>query len=161
MNHNERRLIEKLGCDPEEVARIEVEVDFFDFSATPPGTGLILLSLGALHRKVDRLMADISALEAAVDALAAAEGAAVGEIGALKDEIAQLNAGEPLSQEKIDAITQRVTDVTTALTSAAQEAPAGETPPGESPAGETPPGEAPPAEAPPAGGEPPAEEPQP
>jgi outer membrane murein-binding lipoprotein Lpp len=116
MNDQERRIIERLGIEIEleELEEIEVESNFI--------SKLTLLSVVALHRKVDKLMADVTGLEAAVEALATAEGAAVTELGALKDEIAQLTAGGTISQEQIDAITNKVTDVATALTSAATDA---------------------------------------
>jgi hypothetical protein len=159
MNDNERRILEQLGCRSEELEEIEIDIEI----NLGPEVRLILLSLGALHRKVNRLMANVEGLEAAVDALAAAEGAAVAELTALKDEVAQLTAGE-ITQEQIDGITSKVTDVATALaTAAAPPAPpegGGEVPPaegGEPPAGETPPaegtppeGETPPEGAPPA-----------
>jgi hypothetical protein len=159
MNDNDRRIWEQLGCRVEELEEIEIDIEI-DFG---PENRLILLLLGALHRKVDRLMANVEGLEAAVDALAAAEGAAVAELTALKDEVAQLTAGE-ITQEQIDGITSKVTDVATALASAAAPpAPpegGGEVPPaegGEPPAGEPPVGETPPAEGTPPEGETPAE----
>lgn len=152
MNDNERRILEQLGCRSEELEEIDIEINL------GPEVRLILLSLGALHRKVNRLMANVEGLEAAVDALAQAEGAAVAELTALKDEVAQLSAGE-ISQEQIDSITGKVTDVATALaTAAAPTAPpvdpaegGGEVPPAEG----SPPEGDPPA-APPAEGTPPA-----
>lgn len=87
-------------------------------------------SLLALHRKVDNLMTDLTALQAAVDALVGAESAAAEEMVALKDEIAQLTAGT-ITQDQIDSITTKVTGVATALSAAtagAEEPPAGEPP---------------------------------
>jgi outer membrane murein-binding lipoprotein Lpp len=145
MNDSERRIIERLGCDPEELQiDLDVEIDW-DFD----GDKLILRLLGALHRKVDKLMTDISALQAAVDNLVAAEGAAAEELVALKDEIATLQAGT-ISQEQIDSITGKVTSVADALTTATQEAGESPAPPA---AGETA------GEAAPAPGEPTPEEP--
>lgn len=160
MNDNERRVIERLGCDPDELEidiDLDVEIDLnFD-----PEEKLILRLLGAINRKVNKLMADITALNAAVDSLVAAEGAAANELTALRDEIAALSAGD-ITQEQIDGITQRVTDVATALnTASADPAPPAE--PGAPPAEEppVPPAEGgePPAEAPPAEGTPPEETP--
>lgn len=125
MNDQERRIIERLGLEIEleELEEIEVESNFI--------SKLTLVAVVALHRKVDKLMADVTGLEAAVEALATAEGAAVTELSALKDEVAQLTAGGTISQEQIDAITSKVTDVATALTTAATDAAGGgETAPG-------------------------------
>lgn len=146
MNDQERRIIERLGLgielELEELEELENEAAFI--------AKLTLLSVIALHRKVDRIMTDIAALEEAVNALATAEGAAVAELTVLKEEVAQLTAGE-ITQEQIDAITGKVTDVATALTTAATDAAGGTKEPG--------PGDGGGVEEPPAGeggGEPPA-----
>ncbi len=123
----------------------------------------VLRSLRALHRKVDKIMADITALEAAVEEMAVAEVAAAAELGELVTEIATLTAGE-ISQEQIDTLTEKASGIATALNSATDAAEAATAPPAEPPAEEpVEPGEEPtPAEPPaeePAPAEPPAEEP--
>lgn len=121
--------------------------------------------LESLHRKVDCLMADVSALKAAVDGLVAVDAAAAAELSLLATEVAELTAGE-VTQEQIDSITQKLTDSANSLKTATEAAQGGGTqePPAEPPV-ETPPAEAPvegepPAETPPVE-EPPAEEPAP
>lgn len=172
MKDNERRVIERLGCDPAEL-EIDIDLDFEIDLNFDPEEKLILRLLGAINRKVNKLMGDLTQLNAAVDALVAADVAVASELSALRDEIGQLQAGE-ISQEQIDSLTQRVTDVTTKLTEGVNApdggvggtggetpAPEGE-PPAEPPAEGTPPpeGEAPPAEGtPPEGEAPPAEAP--
>jgi hypothetical protein len=151
MKDHERRMLERLGCEPEDMERIEIDINIdLDALATGPENRLILLSLGALHRKVNKIMGDLTALNTAVDNLVAAESAAATELGELRDEVAQLTAGE-ITQEQIDAITTKVTGVADALTAAsADPAPPAE-PPAETPPAETPPVEEPPAETPPQG----------
>jgi hypothetical protein len=159
MKENERRIIEGLGLgiefELEELAELEIESSFIG--------KLTLLSVVALHRKVDKLMADLSALQTAVDGLVAVEGAAAEELVALKDEVAQLQVGS-ISQEQIDSITSKVTGVADALTQATEAAKAEPQPPAPEGGGE-PPVEPPPAEggepapAPEGGAEPPAGEP--
>ncbi len=162
MKEIERRLTERLGCDPDELELdidLDVEIDL-DFN---PKDTLTLRLLGAINRKVNRLMADVTQLNTAIEALQAADVAVAAELSALRDEIANLEAGE-ISQETIDGLTQRVTDVTTKLTEGVN-APdggvggTGETPPpAEPPAEGVPPVEPPPAEGtPPEGEQPPAE----
>jgi hypothetical protein len=126
-----------------------------------PGSERELLE--SLHRKVDCLMADLTQLNAAVDALQAADVAVANELVALRDEIAQLQAGE-ITQETIDSLAQRVTDVSTKLTEGVN-APdggiggTGGEPPAEPPAEEPAPPAEPPAEEPPPVEEPPPAEP--
>lgn len=106
-----------------------------------------LRSLTALHRKVDQLVADVQALNDAVAALEASEQAAVQELSDLAGEVAALQAGT-ITQEQIDSLTGRVTNVATALktaTDAGAATDAGEPPPAAAP-GE-PPAEPPPADA--------------
>lgn len=154
MNNDERIVIERLGCDPEELKidiDLDVEIDL-DFD---PEEKLMLRLLADLHRKVGRLMADLSQLNAAVDALTAADADAANELAALRDEISQLTAGE-ITQEQIDSLTNRVTEATSKLAEAVNAPDGGVGGTG----GEEPAPEAPPADQPPAG-EPPAEEPAP
>ena len=114
--------------------------------------------LESLHRKVDQLMADVSALEAAVENLTVVEGAAAAELSALAAEVAQLTAGE-ITQEQIDGITQKVTDTANALTAATQAAEPEAEQPSEPPVGEEPPAEPPAEEPAPPAAEPPVAEP--
>lgn len=67
-------------------------------------------SLESLHRKVDKVLTDLTALNNAVDALEAKEAAVASELSALRDEIAQLSAGT-ITQEQIDGLAARVTAV--------------------------------------------------
>lgn len=160
MNRQLRERCRRLGIDPDGLD-IEIDIDI-DVSVEPEVSQLLLVLLLALNRKVDRLMANIEALDAAVTQLGEAQGLAVAELQELRDEIAELEAGE-ISQEKIDALTEKVTGVATTLTAAAQDPaqPGANTPPVEEPGAETPPAAEPPLEdaapEPPAEGAPPAE----
>lgn len=92
----------------------------------------VMDSLESIHRKVDIIMADITALNDAVAALEAAEGAAAEELRALVTDVENLTAGE-ISQEQIDALTERTTNVVNALnnaTTSAEDATPGPTPTG-------------------------------
>lgn len=77
----------------------------------------IVQSLHSLHRKVDTLMADISALTNAVNALDTDEQAAAADLQALTNTIAGLQAGQ-VTQAQIDELTTHATAVATALSSA-------------------------------------------
>lgn len=83
-------------------------------------------TLHLLLKGVLILMADLAALQAAVDKITASETAAAAELKTLADEVAKLQAGT-ITQEQVDAITAKVTDVAGALDTAitgAQPAPA-------------------------------------
>jgi outer membrane murein-binding lipoprotein Lpp len=134
-----RELFEWLGCEPEET----IIIDTGDAEVGE----VVLTMLGALHRKVDKLMTDLTALQAAVDGLVGAEGAAAEELVALKDEVAQLTAGT-ITQDQIDSIASKVTDTANALTAATEAAKAPDAPPAEEPAPEPPAEEPAPAEPP-------------
>ncbi len=77
----------------------------------------ILQSLHSLHRKVDTLMADISALTNAVNALDTDEQAAAVDLQALTNTIAGLQVGQ-VTQAQIDELTTHATAVATALSQA-------------------------------------------
>ena len=136
-----------------------ITIEEFDCGCERPELerGLLL----SLHRKVDALMADVSALQAAVDQLVVVEAAAAAELADLAGEVAALTAGE-ITQEQIDSITQKVTATADALKVATEEADTDDVPPVEPPVEPPAPGDEPPAE-PPAEPpvEPPAEEPAP
>jgi hypothetical protein len=65
--------------------------------------------LESLHRKVDKVMQDLTKLNESVDRLLAGQAAAADEMAALRDEIASLQAGT-ITQEQIDGITAKVTE---------------------------------------------------
>lgn len=96
----------------------------------------ILDSLHALHSQFNdrwrELMADLTALQAAVDSLVTAEGSAAAEMQALVAEIATLQAGS-VTQEQIDAVTQKATDAVNALNAATTSAQEAEQPPAPAP----------------------------
>lgn len=78
--------------------------------------------LEPIHHKLDQIlraqgvvMADVSSLNAAIEALDADEVAAVDEMKALSEQVAQLTTERAPSQEEIDAITKKVTNVAEAL----------------------------------------------
>lgn len=79
--------------------------------------GPIRQSLHDLHRKVDHLMADITALTNAVNALDTDEQAAAADLQALTADIASLQVGQ-VTQAQIDALTNHATAVATALSAA-------------------------------------------
>lgn len=89
--------------------------------ATPQHDEHVIHLLDQINRKASHIMADLTALQASVDSLATAEAAAAGELQALVDEIAALEAGD-VTQEQIDAITTRATQVADALNSAVKQA---------------------------------------
>jgi outer membrane murein-binding lipoprotein Lpp len=105
MNDATRRVAEGWGFEPEieELLDDDVELDY-----------LAILLLIDQNRKVDKLMADVSGLEAAIAELTTTEEAVVTAVTSLKDEISTLEAGS-ISQEKIDSIKASVEGVTTAL----------------------------------------------
>jgi len=101
----------------------------------PPWLSPIKRALNAQTRRLNKIMADLSALEAAVAVLVTDETAAAAELQSLVNEVATLTAGE-ISQERVDAITQSVSNVATALgaaTADAQAPPAGTAPAGTEP----------------------------
>lgn len=108
----------------------------------------------SLHGKVDKVLTDLTALNNAVDTLVANEATVATELGALRDDVAQLSAGT-ITQEQIDGIAARVTEVGEKL--AADAAPAAPPAPAEgAPAGGEAPdagGATPPGDEAPAGGE--------
>lgn len=136
-----------------------ITIEEFDCDCERPEYERELLE--SLHGKVNKLMADVSALQAAVDELVVVDGAAAAELSELAAEVAGLQAGE-ITQEQIDSITEKVTGTARALKQATEEAGGTSEPPAEPPVEGEPPAE-PPAEgeppAPPAEGEPPAEPP--
>ena len=66
--------------------------------------------LESLHGKVDKVLTDLTALNNAVDTLVANEAAVADAVSGLRDEVAQLSAGT-ITQEQIDSIRDRVTEV--------------------------------------------------
>lgn len=76
----------------------------------------------SLHRKVDKLMADLTALNAALDDLAGEEASVVTELQRLSALIA---SGGSVSQSDIDALTARVTSVSQGLKDAVAADPQG------------------------------------
>jgi hypothetical protein len=156
MNDQQRRaLCERLGIDFEDI-KVEIDQTFIEIDLDSDSSEAILLSLGALHRKVDRIMTDLAGLESAVAAIEAAGVAGVEELKALGEEIDQLQAGE-ISQEQIDSLAARTNAVATSLATGVQEAQAQE-PPAPAEGGEPPAeGGEPAGEGAEPGGEPPAE----
>lgn len=82
----------------------------------------VLESLYSLHRKVDHLMADLTALNAAMDELASEEGSVVTELQRLSAIIAE---GGSVSQADIDAVTAKVQSVSQGLKDAVAADPQG------------------------------------
>lgn len=107
--------------------------------------------LETLIGRIDKLMADVAALETAIAAVETAEVAGVEELKALTDQIAALQAGE-ITQDTIDSLTARATAAATALAAGTEAAKGTEAPPAEPPAEPTP-AEPPVGEAPPAAAE--------
>lgn len=68
----------------------------------------------SIERKLDTIMADLTALNAAVMALSDAEHAAAAELSKLADEVAGLTAGA-VTQDQIDSIAASVTNVASQL----------------------------------------------
>lgn len=120
MNDATRRVAEGWGFEPE-LAEIteDVDIDYLSF--------LLLIDQ---NRKVDKIMADVSALETAINSLTAADESVATALSDLRDEIASLEAGT-ISQDTIDSLTGKVTTAVTALGNAVTPAapPAEETPP--------------------------------
>src|SRR4051794_19305622 len=100
-----RALCEHFGIDFEEI-RVTVEQTIISIDIDSDFDLLILVSLGALHRKVDRLMTALAGTEAAVTSIEAAGVAGVAELKALGEEIDQLQEGT-IPQEQIDALAAR------------------------------------------------------
>lgn len=109
MNDATRRHLREWGWEQGEIdvvaqlAELDVEIDLF-----------ILAQVIAVNRKVNKLMADVSALEAAIDSLTAADESVASALNELRDEVSTLEAGS-ISQEKIDSLTSKVTNAVTAL----------------------------------------------
>lgn len=123
-----RELYERLGCDPDDITVVETD-------DSEVGE-VVLLLLGALHRKVDKLMGDVTALLAEVEALRAATDAEntelttiVTELESLIAEVATLQAGVGPSQETIDSITSSLTNIANASLAATDAAKAAAAPP--------------------------------
>lgn len=141
MKDSTRHHLREWGYEQDEIdalaflAQTDVEIDL-----------LSLAQVLATNRKVTRLMADVSGLEAAVASLTGVEEAIISKLDALVGEVSTLEAGD-ISQEKIDSLTSAVTGIATALGSAVtppappaeEEAPPA--PPAEEEAPPTPPAE--------------------
>lgn len=84
------------------------------WNSPPTSTSTGTISRPPIERKLDSIMADLSALNAAVMALSDAEHAAAAELSKLADEVASLTAGA-VTQDQIDSIAASVTNVASQL----------------------------------------------
>lgn len=132
MNDATKRVAEGWGFDCNVIEELDEDVEISVL------TLLLVIELAnkvdVLDRKVGKLMADVTALEAAINSLTAADESVATALTDLRDEVASLEAGT-ITQETIDSLTSKVTNAVTALGNAVA-------PPAEPPAEETPAAEA-------------------
>lgn len=77
--------------------------------------------LQSLHRKVDKMATDITALETVIEQLAEVEGAAVAELQDLASQISTLEVGN-ITQDQVDALKDKAQTAVEALTDATTKA---------------------------------------
>jgi ABC-type transporter Mla subunit MlaD len=85
--------------------------------------------LKTIERKVEQIMADITALQSAVDQLQTSVQAAATELSTLASDVAGLTPGSTITQDQIDALTASVTSAQSALDTAVSSAQSAVTPP--------------------------------
>lgn len=97
---------------------LEIEVEVEPDDECPRWARELRESLDSLHRKVDLIMTTEADLQALAEGIATSVAAAATEFTTLEGQIAALTAGQPVSQEQLDAINASFTSSKDALSAA-------------------------------------------